>query len=524
MNSIQYQQFKILILNILPLNENSKQTIVVQREIDLLHNIFERLKKIKCDVKITNAEDILSFTNFQSNLIFIVTHFDGKVFDFLVLKGCRIFSTSFINYILNNSLSLPKSSYPIFSNFFTGVTVSFTGLSLNVKIEKTKYIQYMGGNVSKELNYLVTHLVADTCDSSSEKYKACQFLKLPVMSINWIDDAWRAANEAHYFDAKALETIKKYSLPILKGCVITISGFTSNERSNIGRLIELHGGIFCGEMSKNTCTHLITSSNSGAKFRKAVQWGTFYIVDEKWLRKSIELEYRLSEKKFNRIDQNTTQKVQLLINNPKKENEPLLEEQENITQNSINVADNVDSMEVDSMDFCIEKNSKKKVASVFDLIEKSTKDEKKTNLDENSIGFNEKRRQNLILNDKKCSSTKIANNLQPCVFKLPGDDLDMAERDRNVMAWVEGCQNQFDETSSKRKTPILTETNNRRKLFAKSKASSILLGQMVVNIHYDLLLSNIPVRANELKKEILEVLNKYELMLFDETTSGLAPN
>lgn len=39
------------------------------------------------------------------------------------------------------------------------------------------------------------------------------------MSINWIDDAWRAANEAHYFDAKALETIKKYSLPILKGCV-----------------------------------------------------------------------------------------------------------------------------------------------------------------------------------------------------------------------------------------------------------------------------------------------------------------
>lgn len=52
----------------------------------------------------------------------------------------------------------------------------------------------------------------------------------------------------------------------------------------------------------------------------------------------------------------------------------------------------------------------------------------------------------------------------------------------------------------------------------------LFLGQMVVNIHYDLLLSNIPVRANELKKEILEVLNKYELMLFDETTSGLAPN
>lgn len=29
----------------------------------------------------------------------------------------------------------------------------------------------MGGKVLKELTYSVTHLVAKTCDSSSEKYK-----------------------------------------------------------------------------------------------------------------------------------------------------------------------------------------------------------------------------------------------------------------------------------------------------------------------------------------------------------------
>lgn len=125
------------------------------------------------------------------------------------------------------------------------------------------------------------------------------------MSIKWIDDSWNAAKESQFFDVKGLETIKKYRLPILKGCVcvyyliiiiinkfffkvITISGFSSDERSNIGRLIELHGGIFSGEMSKNTCTHLITSNNSGAKFRKAVEWGNIHVVDEKWLRKSIE--------------------------------------------------------------------------------------------------------------------------------------------------------------------------------------------------------------------------------------------
>lgn len=47
---------------------------------------------------------------------------------------------------------------------------------------------------------------------------------------------------------------------------------------------------------------------------------------------------------------------------------------------------------------------------------------------------------------------------------------------------------------------------------------------MVVNLHQDLLTSSFPIRATELKKEILEVLEKYELMLFDESTTGLVQN
>lgn len=43
MNSIQDQQFKLLLVNVLPLNENSKQALVVQREVDLLHSISKVL-------------------------------------------------------------------------------------------------------------------------------------------------------------------------------------------------------------------------------------------------------------------------------------------------------------------------------------------------------------------------------------------------------------------------------------------------------------------------------------------------
>lgn len=70
---------------------------------------------------------------------------------------------------------------------------------------------------------------------------------------------------------------------------ITITGFSGNERVDIGHLIEMHGGTFTGQMSKHTCTHLIAANESGEKYRRAKEWGTMHIVSEKWLRKCVEM-------------------------------------------------------------------------------------------------------------------------------------------------------------------------------------------------------------------------------------------
>ena len=67
-----------------------------------------------------------------------------------------------------------------------------------------------------------------------------------------------------------------------------MSGFNADDRLYIGRLLELHGGTYDDQMNKCTCTHLIASTNSGNKYRKALEWETVEIVDERWLRKSIE--------------------------------------------------------------------------------------------------------------------------------------------------------------------------------------------------------------------------------------------
>lgn len=76
---------------------------------------------------------------------------------------------------------------------------------------------------------------------------------------------------------------------MFKGCTISLSGFSAAERYNIGLLIGLNGGEYTADMNKSTCTHLIAETNSGTKFKKAVEWGNVRIVDVKWLTKSIEM-------------------------------------------------------------------------------------------------------------------------------------------------------------------------------------------------------------------------------------------
>uniref|UniRef100_A0A915MQS4 BRCT domain-containing protein n=1 Tax=Meloidogyne javanica TaxID=6303 RepID=A0A915MQS4_MELJA len=190
----------------------------------------------------------------------------------------------------------PKMNESVKSKAFCGVTISFTGLSRESQDELTKLLLEMGGDCRLEVDEHVNYLIAEVCDNKSENYIAARRLKIPVLIPRWVQDAHSSTNSM--VDFLSEESIDNYRTPIFSGCEITISGFTSNERVGMGRLIELHGGKFSGQMNKSSCTHLITANNSGEKFRRAKEWKNIYIVNDKWLRKSIEYKVRLNELRF----------------------------------------------------------------------------------------------------------------------------------------------------------------------------------------------------------------------------------
>uniref|UniRef100_A0A1I8BWG0 BRCT domain-containing protein n=1 Tax=Meloidogyne hapla TaxID=6305 RepID=A0A1I8BWG0_MELHA len=179
---------------------------------------------------------------------------------------------------------------------FSSVTISFTGISKDDQAQLTKLVHEMGGNCKQDVDENVTHLVATNCDNKSENYIAAKRLKIPVLLPCWIQDAYSSTNSM--VDFLNEDSLENYRTPIFYDCEITISGFNNNDRIEIGRMVEMNGGTFVGQMVKSTCTHLITTNNSGEKYHRAKEWKNVYIVNVKWLRESVEYKVRLDELEF----------------------------------------------------------------------------------------------------------------------------------------------------------------------------------------------------------------------------------
>ena len=70
---------------------------------------------------------------------------------------------------------------------------------------------------------------------------------------------------------------------------VAVSGFVGCERTGIRILLEAIGATYTDNMSRSN-THLITKTNAGTKYQKAVEWG-LKIVTLKWLKHIIQYGY-----------------------------------------------------------------------------------------------------------------------------------------------------------------------------------------------------------------------------------------
>lgn len=128
-----------------------------------------------------------------------------------------------------------------------------------------------------------------------------------IVTDFWLTECWKE-NE--------LRTIEYYHRPfaircrtILKGCVVTISGYTGTERTFLNNLVKELGGVFQEQFSRVTkngilaSTHLLSPVASGSKYTAALKWGRPVITKE-WLFECAKLGKLVPEEGFGIGDTN----------------------------------------------------------------------------------------------------------------------------------------------------------------------------------------------------------------------------
>ncbi|XP_069861535.1 DNA topoisomerase 2-binding protein 1 isoform X1 [Dipodomys merriami] len=231
---------------------------------------------------ITEEEAIQMKQNDRS--LYICDPFSGPVFEHLKKLGCRIVGPQVVLFCMRHQQCVPRAEHPVYNMVLSDVTVSCTSLEKDKREEVHKYVQMMGGQVYRDLNISVTHLIAG--EVGSKKYLVAANLKKPIMLSSWIRTLWEKSQENKI--ARHTEVnMEDFRCPVFLGCVICVTGLGGADRKEVQQLTAQHGGQYMGQLKMNECTHLIVREPKGQKYECARKWNV-HCVSTQWFFDSVE--------------------------------------------------------------------------------------------------------------------------------------------------------------------------------------------------------------------------------------------
>ncbi|KAL4635475.1 DNA topoisomerase 2-binding protein 1 isoform X2 [Arapaima gigas] len=233
-------------------------------------------------LQIISEEEALALDHNDGSL-YVFSDFSSLAFHHCRKLGCRLVSPLVVLFCLQHQCRVPRAKQPVYSMAMADVTISCTSLDKATRAEVMELVQLMGGQVYRDLNVSVTHLVAG--EVGSKKYLVAASLGKPILLPTWVKECWdRCQNSLFQHSELPLE---EYLCPVLRGCTVCVTGLSSNERKQVQQLCGQHGAQYTGQLKMNECTHLIASEPKGQKYECARKWNV-YCVSLHWLFDSID--------------------------------------------------------------------------------------------------------------------------------------------------------------------------------------------------------------------------------------------
>ncbi|GAB1609328.1 DNA topoisomerase 2-binding protein 1-like [Argonauta hians] len=242
-----------------------------------------------------NEEECFAVTQKDKNIMYLCDKFEGEAFEHLKSHGLRILGPICVLTCLEQKVTIPRTKVPILNLAMKDTIISCTNIDKVLRESLHEKILMMGGEIQRNFTEIVTHLVAGMVGSS--KYQVASNLKKHIMLPDWVNAVWETSQEGHRSVHCNDEKFQKYTCPLFKGLIITVSGLESSERKKVKQLVEMEGGVYSGEMKVDECTHLILNEPKGQKYSFALRFN-IQIVKSSWLYDSIEAGYCLVETNY----------------------------------------------------------------------------------------------------------------------------------------------------------------------------------------------------------------------------------
>ncbi|KAK6644547.1 hypothetical protein RUM43_000814 [Polyplax serrata] len=186
---------------------------------------------------------------------FVLKEFQGPGYDYLCQMKCRILGSTALQELVNSNEPLPPSDRirPMYCLSMKGLIICFTGFRKRTDLcHLAGLIHLMGGSIRKEMEYKITHLVANY--PSGDKYQYASTFNIPVMAESWVTTAWENRHVVGY-SCKNSSVIAEHKLKF-GGARVCFHGFTPEETEHMTQVLLSNRGVL-SSLEDPQCTHLV---------------------------------------------------------------------------------------------------------------------------------------------------------------------------------------------------------------------------------------------------------------------------
>ncbi|XP_038672068.1 protein ECT2 isoform X2 [Scyliorhinus canicula] len=273
-------------------------TPLIQTQVALMGNvgdteeILKALEEIKLPFFKSESLEDLGTETIETATIFVLGEFEGQPYGTLHKMNARILGPPVLLHCARKGEPLPFTSRPLYCTSMLDLVLCFTGFKKDKLLILVALAHHMGATIRKEYTGKITHLVANSTQSS--KFRAAVSMGTPIMRAEWIYKAWERRNEIDFHVAD--EAFRnEFKVSPFQDCVLSFLGFSDDDLRSMEEMTEIQGGRYLS-LGDEMCTHLVVEDS--IKQLPFVPSKKLFVVRQEWFWGSIQMDARAGESMY----------------------------------------------------------------------------------------------------------------------------------------------------------------------------------------------------------------------------------